>query len=296
MLKFRKQSMWFSLVNRGIRVFCHLREMQVTRRGCSKYVFVLLVFLTVTMMAAGALQLIFLFKCLEYTTAYSFWNNDQDGSILRIGLVKQEVISWAPRIMLLHNFLSAQECNHLISVARSNLVKSEVVDAQTGMSTESKVRTSTGMSIDQSNGEHPLIQAIEKRIAMYSMIPMENGERLQVLRYEPDQYYKPHHDYFTDEFNFKSGGQRVATMLMYLSYRVEGGETYFPWSGPGECSCGGVMRKGQCVKPKQGDALLFWNTRSDGSTDHNTLHGGCKVLAGEKWLATKWMRQDVFND
>lgn len=45
--------MWFSLVNRGIRVFCHLREMQVTRRGCSKYVFVLLVFLTVTMMAAG---------------------------------------------------------------------------------------------------------------------------------------------------------------------------------------------------------------------------------------------------
>lgn len=117
----------------------------------------------------------------------------------------------------------------------------------------------------------------------------------------------------------------MATMLMYLSDRVEGGETYFPWvgatlyplqtfatyqrvaregilshlqvmSGPGECSCGGVMRKGQCVKPKQGDALLFWNTRSDGSTDHNTLHGGCKVLAGEKWLATKWMRQDVFND
>jgi len=36
--------------------------------------------------------------------------------------------------------------------------------------------------------------------------------------------------------------------------------------------------------------------RSDGSTDHNTLHGGCKVLAGEKWLATKWMRQDVFNE
>jgi hypothetical protein len=47
--------MWFSLLNRGIRVFCHLREMQVTRRGCSKYVFVLLVFMTVTMMAAGKL-------------------------------------------------------------------------------------------------------------------------------------------------------------------------------------------------------------------------------------------------
>lgn len=33
------------------------------------------------------------------------------------------------------------------------------------------------------------------------------------------------------QFNLKSGGQRVATMLMYLSDRVEGGETYFPWVG-----------------------------------------------------------------
>ncbi|KAH9553691.1 hypothetical protein CY35_08G025600 [Sphagnum magellanicum] len=162
--------------------------MQVTRRGCSKKSKAAMMMRT--WVHAGALQLIFLFKCLEYTTAYSFWNNDQDGSILRIGLVKQEVISWAPRIMLLHNFLSAQECNHLISVARSNLVKSEVVDAQTGMSTESKVRTSTGMSIDQSNGEHPLIQVCNSYY---------QSKLVKSCMYEPDQYYKPHHDYFTDE-------------------------------------------------------------------------------------------------
>lgn len=30
------------------------------------------------------------------------------------------------------------------------------------------------------------------------------------------------------QFNLKYGGQRVATMLMYLSDNVEGGETYFP--------------------------------------------------------------------
>jgi prolyl 4-hydroxylase len=60
------------------------------------------------------------------------------------------------------------------------------------------------------------------------MVPVENGELLQVLRYEPGQYYKAHHDYFADEFNLKRGGQRVATMLMYLSDGVEGGETFFP--------------------------------------------------------------------
>lgn len=30
------------------------------------------------------------------------------------------------------------------------------------------------------------------------------------------------------QFNIKAGGQRIATMLMYLSDNVEGGETYFP--------------------------------------------------------------------
>jgi len=30
------------------------------------------------------------------------------------------------------------------------------------------------------------------------------------------------------QFNVKRGGQRIATMLMYLSDNVEGGETYFP--------------------------------------------------------------------
>ena len=47
-------------------------------------------------------------------------------------------------------------------------------------------------------------------------VTAENGESLQVLHYEVGQKYEPHHDYFTDEFNVKRGGQRVATVLMYL--------------------------------------------------------------------------------
>lgn len=29
----------------------------------------------------------------------------------------------------------------------------------------------------------------------------------------------------------------------------------------------------------------------DGQSDPLSVHGGCEVLAGEKWSATKWMRQ-----
>jgi prolyl 4-hydroxylase len=138
---------------------------------------------------------------------------------------------------------------------------------------------------------YPIIQAIEKRIAVFSQVPAENGELIQVLRYEPQQFYKPHHDYFADTFNLKRGGQRVATMLMYLTDDVEGGETYFPLAGDGDCTCGGKIMKGISVKPTKGDAVLFWSMGLDGQSDPRSIHGGCEVLSGEKWSATKWMRQ-----
>lgn len=44
----------------------------------------------------------------------------------------------------------------------------------------------------------------------------EHGEGLQILHYEVGQKYEPHYDYFLDEFNTQNGGQRMATLLMYL--------------------------------------------------------------------------------
>ena len=50
------------------------------------------------------------------------------------------------------------------------------------------------------------------------MVPIfaDHGEGLQVLHYEAGQKYEPHFDYFLDKFNTKNGGQRIATILMYL--------------------------------------------------------------------------------
>lgn len=57
---------------------------------------------------------------------------------------------------------------------------------------------------------------------------LENGEDIQVLRYEHGQKYDHHHDYFSDQVNIVRGGHRIATVLMYLSDVVKGGETVFP--------------------------------------------------------------------
>ncbi|XP_038718179.1 probable prolyl 4-hydroxylase 3 [Tripterygium wilfordii] len=203
-----------------------------------------------------------------------------------------EILSWEPRAFLYHNFLSKEECEYLITLAKPHMKKSTVVDHKTGGSKDSRVRTSTGMFLTR--GRDTVIKAIEKRIADFTFIPAENGEGLQILHYEVGQKYEPHYDYFVDEFNTKHGGQRTATLLMYLSDIDEGGETVFPvgkafhnsvpsWN-QSECA-----KKGLSVKPKTGNALLFWSTRPDATVDPSSLHGSCPVIKGNKWSATKWM-------
>ncbi|XP_027179067.1 probable prolyl 4-hydroxylase 10 [Coffea eugenioides] len=205
-----------------------------------------------------------------------------------------EVISWEPRAVVYHNFLSIEECEYLINLAKPHMQKSTVVDGATGKSKDSRVRTSSGTFL--ARGRDKTVREIEKRIADFAFIPVEHGEGLQILHYEVGQKYEPHYDYFLDEFNTRNGGQRIATVLMYLSDIEEGGETVFPaakgnisavpwWNELSECGKGGLS-----VKPKRGDALLFWSMKPDATLDPSSLHGGCPVIRGNKWSSTKWMR------
>eukprot|EP00959_Pyramimonas_sp_CCMP1952_P430976 9026196-Pyramimonas_sp.AAC.2 len=48
------------------------------------------------------------------------------------------------------------------------------------------------------------------------------------------------------------------------------------------------------VRPKKGDALLFFSLKTNGMLDTFSKHAGCPVTAGEKWTATKWMHVGAF--
>ncbi|KAH1072750.1 hypothetical protein J1N35_025078 [Gossypium stocksii] len=210
-----------------------------------------------------------------------------------------EAISWEPRAFIYHNFLSMEECEYLIDLAKPHMKKSKVVDSKTGKSEDSSVRTSSGTFLPR--GRDKIIKSIEKRIADFTFIPVEHGEGLQVLHYEVGQKYEPHYDYFKDEVNTRNGGQRIATVLMYLSDVEEGGETVFPsakgnisavpwWNELSECG-----KRGLSVRPKMGDALLFWSMKPDATLDLSSLHGGCPVIRGNKWSSTKWMRVNEYK-
>lgn len=205
------------------------------------------------------------------------------------GIVEQ--VSWSPRAFLYRGFLSDKECDALIQGVSSQMTNSSVIDSVTGELKTSTVRTSTGAFYGRGSSE--LIKQLERRISYISFIPVENGEGLQILHYQAGQEYKPHEDYFHDPINAvpERGGQRMATVLMYLTTPEEGGETVFPradrsvtgsqWS---ECA-----KKGLAIKATRGDALLFYSQKPDGTNDPASMHGSCPTTKGEKWSATKWL-------
>jgi prolyl 4-hydroxylase len=188
-----------------------------------------------------------------------------------------------PRVVVFGGLLSDEECEQLIALAKPRLARSLTVATKTGGEEVNADRTSNGMFFQR--GENDLVRRIEQRIARLVNWPEENGEGLQILHYEPGTEYKPHYDYFDPAEPgtptiLRRGGQRVATIVMYLAEPEKGGGTVFP----------DVHME---VAPKRGNAVFFSYVRPHPST--RTLHGGSPVLAGEKWIATKWLRQRRFE-
>ncbi|KAB1211624.1 Prolyl 4-hydroxylase subunit alpha-1 [Morella rubra] len=207
-------------------------------------------------------------------------------------------LSWNPRAFLYKGFLSGEECDHLIKLARDKLEKSMVADNESGKSIMSEVRTSSGMFLQKAQDE--VVSDVEARIAAWTFLPIENGESIQILHYEHGEKYEPHFDYFHDKANQELGGHRVATVLMYLSDVEKGGETIFPnamakMSQPKDDAGSECAKNGYAVKPRKGDALLFFSLHPDATTDANSLHGSCPVIEGEKWSATKWIHVRSFD-
>jgi len=187
-----------------------------------------------------------------------------------------------PRVVVFGGFLGDDECAGLMALAGPRLLRSETVDNATGDSEVNAARTSDGMFFER--GETPLIASIEQRIADLLRWPVDHGEGLQVLRYRPGAEYRPHHDYFDPAHPgtpriLQRGGQRVGTLVMYLNAPEGGGATTFP-------------DVGLEVAPVRGNAVFFSYDRAH--PDTRTLHGGAPVTAGEKWVATKWLREGVF--
>ena len=193
-----------------------------------------------------------------------------------IGPFPCEQLSESPDVRLFPGLFSVEECDFLIERAAPALRPSLVVDPRTGQQVPNPVRTSDAVGFPLI-AESPAIHVLCRRLAEASGTHVKEGEPLQVLRYRPGQEYRPHFDAIDQADN-----QRVLTFLVYLNDDYEGGETEF-------------IATGLKVKGGKGDGLLFRNADASGRPDPGSQHAGLPVTAGEKYLASRWIRERQFT-
>lgn len=180
-------------------------------------------------------------------------------------------------IFVARDFLNDADCAMLIGLIDKGRRPSTLLS----QSSDPNFRTSESCDLDR---WAPAVRAIDERIATLLGIQPEYGETMQGQRYAVGQQFRPHYDWFHENEAYwpamrACGGQRTWTAMIYLNEVEEGGATWFPNAG---------IR----VAPKRGTLLTWNNMAADGSPNSLTLHEGTAVVAGTKYVVTKWFREN----
>lgn len=194
------------------------------------------------------------------------------------------MVATIPRTYYFPNFLSSEEVEHMIELARPILFRSKVQESADAEAV-SDIRTSSQAWIREDSS--PIVQAVFERIKFVTGIHV--AEQLQVLNYQVGQKYVYHFDYLPGNLPT----QRAATFFLYLSDVEGGGHTAFPDAegvGADRPSCCEPNNPSLKVKAIRGNAILWYNLERDGKRSPHALHSGCPILAGEKWAANVWLR------
>lgn len=192
-----------------------------------------------------------------------------------------QFVSSHPRVALVSDLLSTDECTALIELARPLLQDSEVTPQTTG---QSVVEHYTRFSRDTFlvRGTTEIQRRIELRVAELVGLPGSHCEDISVIHYPEGGEFLPHVDFLEPDSAgprvFGSEGDRIATVVVYLNQVEAGGATCFP-------------ALGLEISPQTGSALYFTYQQPDGRPDAASLHAGRPVLSGEKWIATFWFHE-----
>ncbi len=174
------------------------------------------------------------------------------------------------------DFMSPTECEDLIALIDKGRQPSGLLAKHS----DPDFRTSDSCNLSPFD---PLVEKIEGRICTLMGIDHRHGETLQGQVYEIGQQFKAHHDHFNKNTGYwddmmKQGGQRSWTAMIYLNEPAAGGQTEFPIAG-------------MTVSPRRAMLVLWNNMQADGTPNPATLHASLPVIAGTKYIVTKWFRE-----
>ncbi|NXF40321.1 P4HA3 hydroxylase, partial [Nyctibius bracteatus] len=192
---------------------------------------------------------------------------------------KKEMVQIRPYVALYHDFISDAEAETIKGLAGPWLQRSVVASGEKQQKAEYRISKSAWLK----DTVDPTVRTLEQRIAAVTGLDLRPpyAEYLQVVNYGLGGHYEPHFDHATSRksplYRMKSGN-RIATVMIYLSAVKAGGSTAFIYAN-------------FSVPVVKNAALFWWNLRRNGDGDGDTLHAGCPVLAGDKWVANKWIHE-----
>lgn len=172
-------------------------------------------------------------------------------------------------------FITPEECAYIMETAQDKLSASTISENRT---VDKTVRDSKTAWLEK---DDPIVKKVIERCIALTDRPITNCEKLQVLKYEPGGFYRPHHDACCLK-SCEEKNQRMFTFIIVLSDDFRGGETKFP-----------TLKKS--YKLNTGDVLFFDNLDNYGMCTTQALHGGEPVLSGEKWICNLWVRTYPYN-
>ena len=195
-----------------------------------------------------------------------------------------------PDIILIENFLTEEECDYIIKLGEPHIKKSEVCGKNGSRPDKSRTSMTAHIGKKFLRGDNPdkvLLNVLDKA-SEYGGLPAKNIEPIQLVRYEPGQYFKPHYDYLDKNLpiyknNIEKNGQRQLTFFVYLTDvdKDAGGKTYFP-------------KLNKHFTANKGGAI-FWSNMIDGKEDPRTLHSGTELKKGVKYGLNIWVRNKEYN-
>ena len=202
-----------------------------------------------------------------------------------------QLLSTDPLILTIDDFLTDEECKHMINISKDRLNKARTCH----YSKEEKKRVEDKNYEGRTNKncwinfkEDDIIKNIYNKSAKLLNTDYRYFESLQVIYYRKNEEYKYHYDAWdkTDKAKFNKYtqelGNRVYTLLFYLNDVRKGGETGFD------------MTKDKIkIKSVKGKALLFKNLNEDGTLNKKSRHAGLPVIQGEKWACNFWLRDKI---
>ncbi|XP_050346723.1 prolyl 4-hydroxylase subunit alpha-1 isoform X3 [Nymphalis io] len=197
---------------------------------------------------------------------------------LRLAPIKMEYVYLDPDIVVFHEVLNEDEIYEIMMMARPRFRRATVHDPKTGELVPAHYRISKSAWLKDE--EAPVVENLSRRIADFTGLSMTSAEELQVVNYGIGGHYEPHFDFARkQESAFENfSGNRIATVLFYMSDVAQGGATVF-------------TELGLSVFPQRGAAVFWLNLHPSGEGDLATRHAACPVLRGSKWVCNKWIHQ-----